>query len=134
MFTVYGVLGGCRYDCGGVTDIFNEVNLELSEENKLNLAQTFGLLIPIVFVFQRSACCCQSFSAAPELPSGQESVLPTTKIPKYRGKLTKQDSPAQTVWNKHDKKIPKSHFTQSTQLFSQFICTPPFDCVSHKWT
>ena len=20
------------------------------------------------------------------------------------------------------------------QLFSQFICTPPFDCVSHKWT
>ena len=105
MFTVYGVLGGCRYDCGGVTDIFNEVNLELSEENKLNLAQTFGLLIPIVFVFQRSACCCQSFSAAPELPSGQESVLPTNKIPKYRGKLTKQDSPAQTVWNKHDKKI-----------------------------
>ena len=84
MFTVYGVLGGCRYDCGGVTDIFNEVNLELSEENKLNLVQTFGLLIPIVFVFQRSACCCQSFSAAPELPSGQESVLSTTKIPKYR--------------------------------------------------
>ena len=93
-----------------------------------------------IISIQRFACCCQSFSAAPELPFGQESVLSTTKIPKYRRKLTKQDSPSQTAPNKHDKKIPKSHFTQATAIQPIYmystirLCFPQMDLahISHK--
>ena len=74
---------------------------------------------PLFLLFPSSLLVVANLSLLPlNFHLGKKVFCRATKIPKYRGKLTKQDSPAQTVPNKHDKKdLP---FTQPKALFANF--------------
>ena len=109
-----------------------------------NLLFSFGRSCSLFLLFPSTLLVVANLSLLPlNFHLGKKVLLPTRKIPKYRSaKLTKQDSPAQTVWNKHDKKIYFFHSAKSSEISavprqlseSCFVSPPAGTCMTKLQT